>query len=237
MLVKQIGIEKPTTHPLYATWRMMNYRCYSKNHQSYNRYGGRGISVCEEWRWDNPRGLLNFLGAVGERPDGLTLDRKDVDGNYEPSNCRWATKKVQQNNRRTEKDTESGRLGVVHYKGKWKAQIYVNETTLCLGVFKCVDDAIELRKRAEEIKATLGDQAVVDYVKANKGATPKGRRQYSRKTSNFYGVSWDKARSKWRATLTEVVAGKHKQVALGRFDTEEAANEAVISYLKEKTSD
>lgn len=69
----------------------MIQRCDS----SHKNYGGRGITVCERWR-----SFENFLVDMGERPDGKTVDRKDVNGNYEPGNCRWATKAEQNQNRR-----------------------------------------------------------------------------------------------------------------------------------------
>jgi len=78
----------------YETWRGMKGRCLNKKRNDYKYYGGRGIKVCERWLE-----FKNFLDDMGERPEGKTLDRKDNDGNYEPSNCRWATKQEQQLNR------------------------------------------------------------------------------------------------------------------------------------------
>lgn len=80
----------------YNTWRLMRQRCNSIKSKAYPSYGGRGISVCERWN-----DFLNFIEDMGRRPDGYSLDRIDVNGNYEPSNCRWATNKVQATNRRT----------------------------------------------------------------------------------------------------------------------------------------
>jgi len=79
----------------YYTWRDMKTRCHNKNSAAYPDYGGRGITICDRWA-----SFENFLSDMGERPVGLSLDRKDVNGNYEPSNCRWATRTEQNNNTR-----------------------------------------------------------------------------------------------------------------------------------------
>jgi len=91
---QQIGNQ--TDHPLYKTWENMIRRCHSETHERFKDYGGRGITVCARWR----SSFYAFLVDMGDRPDGLTLDRRDNDGNYEPSNCRWATLSEQQLNRR-----------------------------------------------------------------------------------------------------------------------------------------
>lgn len=78
----------------YRAWRGMKSRCSDQGVPNYDRYGGRGISVCERWNR-----FEAFFEDMGPCPFGRTLDRKDVHGNYEPSNCRWATWKEQQNNR------------------------------------------------------------------------------------------------------------------------------------------
>ncbi len=81
-------------HPMYGAWAQMINRCYNPNNSSYGRYGAVGIGVCIEWQDD----FLNFLADMGERPKGMTLDRIDTLGNYEPGNCRWATAKMQRQN-------------------------------------------------------------------------------------------------------------------------------------------
>ena len=92
--------DRLTTHGLtgtkiYAIWRNMRWRCTNPRNKEYSNYGGRGIKVCERWQK-----LENFFADMGHPPEGYTIERKDVDGNYVPGNCIWAPQEVQQNNRR-----------------------------------------------------------------------------------------------------------------------------------------
>ena len=79
----------------YGVWQNMKNRCNNPNDKFFNDYGGRGIRVCKRWLK-----FENFLADMSEKPEGLSLDRIDNDGNYCKSNCRWTTIKIQQRNTR-----------------------------------------------------------------------------------------------------------------------------------------
>ena len=85
---------KMSSSRTYASWKNMKRRCKNKTVAMWDRYGGRGISYCDRWEV-----FENFLEDMGIRPAGHSLDRVDPDGNYEPNNCRWASRDQQENNK------------------------------------------------------------------------------------------------------------------------------------------
>lgn len=80
--------------PAHRSWEQMKQRCQDPNCKDYPWYGGRGIKVCDRWQQ-----FVNFHADMGDRPEGMSLDRVDNEGDYEPGNCRWATKFEQKHNR------------------------------------------------------------------------------------------------------------------------------------------
>ena len=105
-LKNQKLIERSTKHnqrhtKLYEVWKTMKQRCFNSNNKSYHNYGGRGIIVCDEWK-DNYQAFYEWSMNNGYK-EGLSIDRINNDGNYEPSNCRWADRFTQNNNTRQNK--------------------------------------------------------------------------------------------------------------------------------------
>lgn len=111
---------------IYRIWRNMKSRCYCKKNAIYKYYGERGITVCDEWVDDFKS--FYYWAMQNGYADELSIDRKDVNGNYEPNNCRWATKKEQANNTRNNR--------IITYKGvtltlsQWSEKTGINSKTI-----------------------------------------------------------------------------------------------------------
>ncbi|HDR8199935.1 TPA: AP2 domain-containing protein [Bacillus cereus] len=150
-------IEKITKHnnskkgdktPEYIAWSEIKRRCYNQNFKQFPDYGGRGVIVCDRWK----DSFENFLKDMGEKPTpDHSIDRIDVNGNYEPTNCRWADRISQQRNRRVRKESLTGHKGVnlIKRSGKYNVRISVNKELIIIGNFDTLEEAIEARKKAE----------------------------------------------------------------------------------------
>ena len=103
-------------HPLYGAWAGMVNRCHNPNNSAYGRYGARGVFVCDRWRYS----FDNFLADMGERPEGMTLDRVDPKGPYAPDNCRWATIADQRRNISPEGDRRMREAMSAGIKRRWR---------------------------------------------------------------------------------------------------------------------
>lgn len=102
---------------VYEVWKSMIRRCHAPSDKSYERYGARGIQVCDRWRED----FLNFLADMGEPPLGMSIDREDNDGDYEPGNCKWATVEEQNNNTRSNVilETPDGAMNIAQFAKRY----------------------------------------------------------------------------------------------------------------------
>lgn len=148
---KSIISKKRTTHgygrhPLIKIhWRTINC-CTNKESEFYHRYGGRGIKVCEEWK--DPLNFINWCLENGYK-EGLTIDRINNDGNYEPNNCRWVSLFVNASNKNTYKNNKSGYSGIHFFKPtkKWSATVRYENKVNCLGHYYSKKEALEARNK------------------------------------------------------------------------------------------
>jgi len=110
--------------PVYQAWVNMRMRCSNRNRPDFSQYGGRGITVCDRWK----NSFANFLNDMGERPEGMSLDRIDNELGYSPENCRWATKDQQMQNTRATRLIEFGglRMGMT----AWARRLGINKESL-----------------------------------------------------------------------------------------------------------
>ena len=123
---------------LYNTWTKLKDRVFNTKNKRYSDYGGRGITICDEWKNDFMSFYTWAMENGYEENKGLSIDRIDNDGGYSPENCRWTTSIIQNRNRRLGKDNTSGYKGVSYVKGKdlFITYITINKKRIHLGRFK-----------------------------------------------------------------------------------------------------
>lgn len=132
-------------HKFYKTWKHMVDRCNNPKNKAYKDYGGRGITVCEEWL-----DITNFIvWAERTHPNisGVSLDRIDNDGAYSPKNCRWADRTTQNINQRIKKNNTSGFVGIYwnNKNNNWRTCIHLNNVRFNIGTFLTIEEAVLAR--------------------------------------------------------------------------------------------
>ncbi len=155
-LHREMSSKQLTTHglcrtPEYKVWKRMIERCYNPSRNHYEDYGGRGISVCDHWR-SSP---ANFLKDMGPRPTPThEIDRIDNNGNYEPGNCRWATRKAQNRNRRSNRHlTHNGDTMTV---ADWSDKIGISQQLIYARLHrgKTIEGALSVTKQRRPPRST-----------------------------------------------------------------------------------
>lgn len=139
--------EQLTTHgrydtKLYNIWDAMLRRCTNPSNQSYKNYGGRGITICDEWQ--DPKIFCEWAEASGYR-EGLTLDRINNGKGYSPENCHFTSRTVQAENRRKQSNNTSGFIGVSHSGDLWRARAQRDKKSIELGHFDTPEEAARVR--------------------------------------------------------------------------------------------
>ena len=125
----------------YSVWSNLITRCNYPTHKSYKNYGGRGVSVCERWK-----SFDNFYADMGNAPSNKhSIDRKEVNGDYTPENCKWSNRNEQSANTRRRLDNSSGFTGVAKVNNKWRAVVNWEGVRRHLGYFKTPEEAATWR--------------------------------------------------------------------------------------------
>jgi len=129
----------------YAIWNSMINRCYNKNNKDYKNYGGKGIKVCDRWK----NNFSNFFNDMGLKPESMSLDRINNNGNYEPENCKWSTYIEQASNRSNNRKVPGVKKRKTKYGYTYTIEMNLKGKFLYLGSTKDFFEACCIRKSAE----------------------------------------------------------------------------------------
>lgn len=148
--------------PEYENWHNMKQRCLNKNFYGYENYGGRGITICQEWI----DSFMNFYRDMGKRPTSShSIDRIDNNKGYSPDNCRWADKTTQIVNRRMNSNNGTGYRGVRTNRDKWQVVVWVNYQPFRFGTYKDKDEAAAIYDQV--VMQLYGDDAQTNFNWSN----------------------------------------------------------------------
>ena len=156
-----------TSHRFYKTWKHMVDRCNNPKIKAYKDYGGRGISVCEEWL--DIRNFVDWAEKTYPNIEGYTVDRIDNGKGYSPENCRWVDVTTQILNQRKRKDNTSGFVGICwsNKNNNWMAKIKSGDFYIYIGSFHAIEDAV-LARDNYIIENKLPHKLSTDYKKETK---------------------------------------------------------------------
>ena len=164
--------EAQTTHGMrqnkfYQTWYAMRDRCFNVNNKQYENYGGRGITVCEEWL--DVRNFVAWCESTHPNIEGYSIDRIDNDKGYSPENCRWTDATTQNINQRMKKNNTSGFVGIYwnNKNNNWRTCIHLNTVRFNIGSFHTKEEAV-LARDNYIIQNKLPHKLSTDYKKETK---------------------------------------------------------------------
>jgi len=147
-------MDKETLNKHRAVWNDMKQRCFNPNHRKYALYGGRGITVCDEWR----NSFKKFMEDMGPRPtEDHQIDRIDNNGSYEPDNCDWKTPSEQSLNREVSKH---GGVSFHKTKGSWEAYMKLVYKKIHIGTYPTEHEARIARDGARKVVDKLKDRGL-----------------------------------------------------------------------------